>query len=215
MNKSRLEAFADGVFAIVITLLVLDIHLPDGVTRLTLGDHLRETLPSIGTYVLSFLVVGLYWVYHHQASQLFKKIDPRVLWFNILNLLFVGFLPFTTSLFGKFTFDVWAIGLYGLNLVLLNAAGYLTFRYLDRHPELAIERYSHNLFRLQQQIFVKTTFLYIFAILIAFFAPTISIYIFAAIAVFLIFATMYPRQFARIGFRGNGQFIEQQAETQS
>lgn len=104
MNKTRLEAFSDGVFAIVITLLILEIHLPE-VDYSQLGHALIELLPRIFAYVMSFAVIGLYWVGHHQSSLLVKEIDGVFLWLNVLLLLLISFLPFPTALMGRFRFS--------------------------------------------------------------------------------------------------------------
>ena len=88
MKKNRVEAFTDGVFAIVITLLILELKLPDvGATELP--SALRNLLPSIGAYVLSFGLIGMYWVFHHYSMTLIQEVDGVLLWLNILFLLFI------------------------------------------------------------------------------------------------------------------------------
>lgn len=74
MNKQRLEAFSDGVFAIVITLLILDIKIPEALPA-ELGGALHRVIPQVLTYILSFFIVGLYWNLHHQVSTQIKRID--------------------------------------------------------------------------------------------------------------------------------------------
>src|SRR5215469_4861142 len=98
MNKSRLEAFSDGVFAIVITLLILDIHAPS-TASLSVHD-LRPLLPHIATFVLSFIIVGVYWVAHHHMLHFIRQVDRNLLWLNLLLLLCVVFIPFPASLLG-------------------------------------------------------------------------------------------------------------------
>src|SRR5262245_64949041 len=98
MNKTRLEAFSDGVFAIVITLLIRNVHVPDGYT-LTL-QSLRPLLPPLGTFVLSFIIVGVYWIAHHHMLHFVVEVNRRMLWLNLLLLLCVVFIPFPTSLLG-------------------------------------------------------------------------------------------------------------------
>ena len=98
MNKTRLEAFSDGVFAIVITLLILNVHVPDGRT-LTL-QSLRPLVPPLATFVLSFIIVGVYWVAHHHMLHFVTHVNRRLLWLNLLLLLSVVFIPFPASLLG-------------------------------------------------------------------------------------------------------------------
>ena len=82
MNKGRLEAFSDGVFAIVITLLILDVRLPPGV-HVSIGA-LWQLLPRLATFVLSFVVVGVYWVAHHNMMHFIERVDRSLLWLNLL-----------------------------------------------------------------------------------------------------------------------------------
>ena len=93
MSKQRLEAFSDGVFAIVITLLILDIRIPN-VQPTALGAALVTILPQVLTYILSFFIVGLYWHIHHQVAAQVKLIDEAFIWLNLVWLLFVSMLPF-------------------------------------------------------------------------------------------------------------------------
>jgi len=98
MSPNRLEAFSDGVFAIAITLLVLDIHIPVPEAGRTLADELGTQWPSYVAYAVSFLTIGIVWINHHAMIQRLRKVDHEVLVLNLLLLLFVGLLPFTTAL---------------------------------------------------------------------------------------------------------------------
>jgi uncharacterized membrane protein len=101
VNPNRLEAFSDGVFAIAITLLVLDIHVPDPGS----GDLARELgaqWPSYVAYAVSFLTIGIIWINHHAMIRRLKAVDHEILILNLLLLLFVGLLPFTTALMAAY-----------------------------------------------------------------------------------------------------------------
>lgn len=98
-NKARLEAFSDGVFAIAITLLALELHVPDLQSHNIVGG-IREVLPllpNILTFVLSFMTIAIFWVNHHQLTQDVGPIRRRILWTNILLLLFITLIPFGTN----------------------------------------------------------------------------------------------------------------------
>src|SRR4051794_3390811 len=95
VSKVRLEAFSDGVFAIVITLLILEIRIPD-VTQPELANALAAAAPKLLAYVTTFALIGLYWVFHHHALLLVRKVDGALLWLNLIELLGVSFLPFPT-----------------------------------------------------------------------------------------------------------------------
>src|SRR5262250_2183917 len=134
MSKSRLEAFSDGVFAIVITLLILNVHVPDGRT-LTLGA-LRPFIPPLATFVLSFIIVGVYCISHHHTLHFVKEVNRRLLWLNLLVLLCVVFIPFPTSLLGTGFNNPVAVRLYGLSLIATNLSGLLFWLYATSQQEL-------------------------------------------------------------------------------
>src|SRR5215469_1013678 len=134
MTKTRLEAFSDGVFAIVITLLILDVHIPQD-QPLTLAT-LLGVAPHLLIFVLSFVIVGLYWVAHHRMLHFVKQVDRQVLWLNLALLLIIVFVPFPTALLGQHPDNLLAVTLYGINLMLVNTAGTVLWLYATGQPEL-------------------------------------------------------------------------------
>jgi uncharacterized membrane protein len=116
MGKGRLEAFSDGVLAIIITIMVLELRVPHGETMSTLAP----LLPVFLSYVLSFLYVGIYWNNHHHMLHASKKVSGRVLWANLHLLFWLSLLPFATSWMGENHFAPLPSALYGV--VLLAAA---------------------------------------------------------------------------------------------
>ena len=116
MSKSRLEAFSDGVIAIIITIMVLELKVPH-------GTHLSALLPLIPvflSYVLSFLYLGIYWNNHHHLLHATAQIDGRILWANLHLLFWLSLVPFTTGWMGENHFAAAPSALYGA--VLLMAA---------------------------------------------------------------------------------------------
>ena len=101
MDSGRLEAFSDGVFAVAITLLALNLVVP-GPGHGHLGDLLRQHLPSFAAFVVSFLTIGIIWVNHHTLFKNFAKIDRPLLFLNLLLLFFVVCIPFATSTFSAY-----------------------------------------------------------------------------------------------------------------
>ena len=182
MNKQRLEAFSDGVFAIVITLLILDIRIPD-VQPALLGAALVDILPQLLTYILSFFIVGLYWHLHHQAATGVKRINGAFIWLNLVWLLFVSMLPFPTSLLGQYPLQPIPLTIYGINLILVNVTGFVILVYLQRHPELRFKPMSTADLRAIAPIYVIVNSLYAIAIGVAWFFPwpSYAIYIFVLI----------------------------------
>jgi uncharacterized membrane protein len=102
MTKARLEAFSDGVFAIAITLLVLDLHVPQGLAEGRLWAALGQEWPAYLAYGVSFLVVGIIWVNHHGVFERVRAVDRPVLFANLTLLLFVSIIPFPTRLVSEF-----------------------------------------------------------------------------------------------------------------
>lgn len=193
MDKARLEAFSDGVFAIVVTLLVLDIKLPVGTTEETLGQNIIHVLPALGTYVLSYLIVGLYWIFHHRVASLIKSIDSRLLWLNIIYLMCIGLIPFTTSMLSEFIFSPTAIAGYGLNLVAITVSGFLIVRYLYAHKHLMTVKFTESMYESQRQQYVMIALLYALGALFGFLLPEISIFIYVSTTIYLILGTVFPR----------------------
>jgi len=203
MEKTRLEAFTDAVFAIVVTLLVLDIRLPEGTTAQNLENNIIHILPALATYILSYLVVGLYWVFHHRASQWFKSADTGMLWLNIVYLLFIGLVPFSTSLLSSFTFTPWAILFYGLNLLAITLAGFAIVQYMYHHKHLLKGDFTRRIYVAQRYQYAKNAALYTIGIIFGFINPQISIYIYVFVTAYLILATLFPqlswqRQFRQV-----------------
>ena len=102
MSPGRLEAFSDGVFAIAITLLVLDIHVPDPSSTADLAHELGAQWPSYVAYAVSFLTIGIIWINHHAMIRRVKAVDHEILILNLILLLTVGLLPFTTALMAAY-----------------------------------------------------------------------------------------------------------------
>ena len=116
MDKGRMEAFSDGVIAIIITIMVLGIAAPEGAT---LRDLLR-LLPAIAAYAVSFVGVGTYWNNHHHLFQACDHVSGRVLWANLHLLFWLSLFPFVTGWMGENHFAAWPAAVYGV--VLLMAA---------------------------------------------------------------------------------------------
>jgi uncharacterized membrane protein len=114
MGTNRLEAFSDGVLAIIITIMVLELKVPHGDAEL---DALLMLWPIFSSYVLSFIYIGIYWNNHHHMLQASGKIAGGVLWANLHLLFWLSLLPFTTGWMGENDFGRWPTVLYGINLL--------------------------------------------------------------------------------------------------
>lgn len=124
MTTSRLEAFSDGVLAIIITIMVLDLKVPEGSSF----ETLRPLLPKLGSYVLSFLYVGIYWNNHHHMFQAIEKVNGKILWANLFLLFSLSLIPFSTGWMGENHFDKHPVAVYGFNLFLCAVAFFVVER---------------------------------------------------------------------------------------
>ena len=120
MTKGRLEAFSDGVIAIIITIMVLELKVPHE-TNLA---ALLPLAPVFLSYALSFTFCGIYWNNHHHLLQAVKHVDGRVLWANMHLLFWLSLIPFATGWMGENAFSAWPVALYGI-VLLLAAIAYL------------------------------------------------------------------------------------------
>lgn len=114
MNKGRLEAFSDGVLAIIITIMVLELKVPEGANWVSL----KPLIPKFLAYIFSFLYVGIYWNNHHHLFQAVKKINGRVLWANLHLLFWLSLMPFATEWIGETHFAENPVATYGVGLVM-------------------------------------------------------------------------------------------------
>ncbi|CAH0133851.1 MULTISPECIES: TMEM175 family protein [unclassified Arthrobacter] len=121
MNKNRLEAFSDGVLAIIITIMVLELHVPAEPT----WSALLHELPTVLSYLLSFVYVGIYWNNHHHMLHLAGRINGGVLWANLHLLFWLSLIPFTTRWMNDAGLAQVPVLVYGLNLLFAAIAYYI------------------------------------------------------------------------------------------
>jgi uncharacterized membrane protein len=122
MTKGRLEAFSDGVLAIVITIMVLELDVPHGDAT---PGALAPIVPVFISYALSFVFVGIYWNNHHHMLHAAPRVDGRVLWANLHLLFWLSLIPFVTGWMGENHFATWPSALYGVVLLLAGIAYFI------------------------------------------------------------------------------------------
>ncbi len=176
MTKSRLEAFSDGVVAIIITIMVLELKVPHGSDLIVL----RPLIPVFLSYVLSFVFLGIYWNNHHHLFQAIKHVDGRVLWANLHLLFWLSLIPFVTAWMGENHFTSWPVALYGM-ILLFSAIAYfiLTRALLSIHEKdsvLAIALGSDFKGKI-------SLFLYALAIPLSFFKSWMACLIYVSVAI--------------------------------
>ena len=128
MHKARLEAFSDGVIAILITIMVLELKVPHEAG----WDALKPLVPVFLSYVLSFLYLGIYWNNHHHLIQAAKTVSASVLWANLHLLFWLSLVPFTTGWMSESHFDAAGVALYGFVLLMAGLAYFILSQMLIR-----------------------------------------------------------------------------------
>lgn len=126
MTTSRLEAFSDGVVAILITIMVLELRPPHDATL----SSLAPLIPVVSSYVLSFIFLGIYWTNHHHLLHAAQHVNGRVLWANLHLLFWLSLIPFVTAWMGVNHFAQWPVALYGIILLMAAIAYFILVRSL-------------------------------------------------------------------------------------
>ena len=129
MHKGRLEAFSDGVIAIIITIMVLELHAPHEPTL----EAMRPLIPVFLSYVLSFIYVGIYWNNHHHMLHAASTVTGPILWANLNLLFWLSLIPFVTGWMGENHFAAVPVAMYGAILLLSAISYYILSRVLVRH----------------------------------------------------------------------------------
>ena len=129
MNKGRLEAFSDGVIAIIITIMVLELEAPHTADLAAL----RPLIPTFLSYLLSFVFLGIYWNNHHHLFQAARQVNGRILWANLHLLFWLSLIPFVTSWTDESHFASWPVAAYGTVLLLAGCAYWILTRALVSH----------------------------------------------------------------------------------
>lgn len=126
MNKTRLEAFSDGVLAIIITIMVLEFKVPSGNDL----NAITPLIPKFLSYILSFIYVGIYWNNHHHMMHTVKRVNGSILWANLHLLFWLSLIPFVTAWNGENHFAPFSMMLYGIILLMNGLAYYILQSYI-------------------------------------------------------------------------------------
>jgi uncharacterized membrane protein len=176
MGTTRLEAFSDGVIAIIITIMVLELKVPHGADL----SALTPLLPVLCAYVLSFVYVGIYWNNHHHLMHAVQRVNGRVLWANLHVLFWLSLFPLTTAWMGENHLAAWPTAVYGFDLFMTAVAWYILTRALidvDGSNEM-LERALGTDRKGKLSIV-----LYLVALVLAFWQAWVSAAIYAAVAI--------------------------------
>jgi uncharacterized membrane protein len=191
MSKSRLEAFSDGVFAVAITLLVLEISIPAGEN---LWHQLKEEWPSFASFFISFWVIGIIWVNHHGVIDHLKRANRTLLYLNLLVLMSVVLIPFSTALMAEHlksgADEHVAAAVYAGAFVLMAVTFGSMWEYITRHREKLGVELSDEEVRSRTRSFHLGIPFYVVAVAVAFISPAVVLVIIGAMALYYMVSGM-------------------------
>jgi len=195
-DKGRLEAFTDGVIAIAITLLALDLKLPPGAEGEALGDALLHHWPSYLAYLVSFLVIGIMWVNHHAMFALIARVDRTLLFLNLLLLMVIAAIPFPTALLAEHLTDGdshIAAALYSGTMVAMSLCFIALWSYVRRTGALLHERVDRNAASATSRRFGVGILIYIGTVGLSFVSATVTLLAHLVIALYYCFDQLAMR----------------------
>jgi TMEM175 potassium channel family protein len=189
MNKVRLENFSDGVFAIAVTLLVLNIKIPDAkhLDNQLLTQRVLESIPQLLTFGFSFMVIGVFWVAHHRIFAMTKLVDSKLLWLNIGYLMFVAVMPYPAALMAENPFLTVSILIYCGTLFIIGLMHFVLLRHIYRSDDIKNELFTEHVYQSYLRAGVTGPAIYIFAGAFSFVHPYISFGLIISALVFYIF----------------------------
>ena len=189
LGKERLEALTDGIFATVMTVLVLSLSVPviaSGATNAEVATDIETLGPNILSYVLGFLLLAVLWISHHNIFHYMTRVDRPLLWLNTLFLLAIGFLPFSTALLGKYPMFQVPVVIFGANIIAISICMLSILSYSSRTGLLVVpERDVRVMARIRSRWRTGPVF-YLAAILLSFISPQISFAAYVAILIFMV-----------------------------
>lgn len=178
LSKARVEALTDGIFAVAMTLLVLDIKVPT-VPAAQLPRELLALWPRVLSYAISFVMLGIYWVGQHNQFHLIRQTDRTLLWINILFLMTICFVPYSTALLSTYPREQIALAVYGANLVIIGLILQLHWSYATRGHRLIDREVDARTIRLASRRILIGPMVFGVAIVVSLVSATAALVIFA------------------------------------
>jgi len=179
-DPSRVLALTDGVFAIIITLLVLDIYVPELSRHETLQSAISDVRPSFVSFVIAFIVAAMQWTGHRDLFTLIRYTDRGIIWLNLLTLFAVCLLPFGSALLSRYSEDPLALRLFGLILMATSVTRTAIWAYATQRPSLVHEPLDRASIRSGLALSVFPLLVYIAAFAIAAVSPQASLTVYAS-----------------------------------
>jgi len=191
-SKSRVEAFSDGIFAIIITLLVLEIkvpHIEEHHSAHELLQALTGLLPKFIGWIISFFTIAVIWVNHHKIFKQIRRLDSGIFWWNAFLLLWCTFIPFPTAVLGDYPENQTSVVLYGIVMSLMALSFSLMRFYAIRNPGVLDDTVDIRAFKTGTRLSVLFgPVMYLFGIAAGFIHPYLAFVVYLGIPVYFIFS---------------------------
>lgn len=188
-TKSRVETFSDGIFAIIVTLLVLEIkvpHIENHSSVAELASALWNLAPKVIAWIISFFTVCVIWVNHHRIFESMKTIDQPFFWLNANLLLWCSLIPFPTALMGDYPHNPLAVSSYGVVSLLMGIAFTLIRLYMWKHHEITHVS-KDELWRGVKNVIIFGPTPYLIGMICAWFYPLLAVALYAFVTIYFIF----------------------------
>ena len=172
MNKNRLEAFSDGVLAIIITIMILEIKIPHS----SEWPELKKLIEVFISYIMSFVFIGIYWANHHHLLHSLKSVNSKVIWANLNLLFWLSLIPFATGFMGENHFAPNTIAIYSIVLLLSGVSFTILQKVVEKNAYDIVA--LQKAFRVLNKKGIASSLAYIVAIPLAYISPIISCFMF-------------------------------------
>jgi len=183
ISKSRIETLTDGVFAIVMTILVLEITVPQishSETAIELPKQLLELWPVIQSYGTSFIILGFFWIAHDYQFHYVKRANRTFLWITIFYLMFIAFVPFSTSIIGEYGDQQISVIIYAVNISIIGFWEYIRWKYATKDHQLVDSDLNPTFITKMSRRFLLGPTIYLIAVAISFVSTQLSLVMFIA-----------------------------------
>ena len=194
VSRDRIITLTDAVLAIVMTLLVLEIVVPElsrSEVTTELPKRLLELLPDVQSYATSFIILGFFWIAHDDQFHYVKRANRTLLWLTIFYLMFIVFIPFSTALIGAYGDQQISVIIYGINIIIVLFWTYLQWKYATRERHLVDSDLHPKLIAIMSRRLIGGILLYLIAIAVSFLSTQVSLILFILIPIYYLVAPKY------------------------
>ena len=194
ISRDRIVSLTDAVLAIVMTLLVLEIVVPElsrSEAATELPKRLLELLPDVWSYATSFIILGFFWISHDDRFHYVKRANRTLLWMTVFYLMFIAFIPFSTALIGAYGDQQISVIIYGINIIIVIVWSYLQWKYSTKEHRLVDSDLDPKFITRTSRRIIVGMVLYMIAIAVSFLSTQASLILFILIPVYYFIPPQY------------------------